>query len=184
VPGGATEALVGVGVTSPDAARRTLDQQPEALAVLVRDGFAILKVGPGLTFALREALYALAAVEAELVDADEQSRLPEVVERVMLERPGNWERYYHGNARQQRLLRVYSYSDRMRYYWNDPSIEAATRKLMDNLAAVDIPENVVSQHLPDQYRAVPQGRLPLEPTALVLDRVRDALRPYATACRA
>ena len=34
-------------------------QPPEALAALVRDGFAILKVGPGLTFALREALYGL-----------------------------------------------------------------------------------------------------------------------------
>ncbi|MEN5119146.1 class II D-tagatose-bisphosphate aldolase, non-catalytic subunit, partial [Luteimonas sp. TWI662] len=38
-------------------------QTPEALAALVRDHFAILKVGPGLTFALREALWALDAIE-------------------------------------------------------------------------------------------------------------------------
>ena len=31
-------------------------QQPEAYRNLVRDGFAILKVGPALTFAMREAL--------------------------------------------------------------------------------------------------------------------------------
>jgi len=34
-------------------------QTPQALADLVQDGFGILKVGPGLTFALREALYGL-----------------------------------------------------------------------------------------------------------------------------
>ena len=32
-------------------------QTPERLAALVRDHWAILKVGPGLTFALREALF-------------------------------------------------------------------------------------------------------------------------------
>ena len=41
-------------------------QPPEALAALVRDGFAILKVGPGLTFALREALYGLDHIAADL----------------------------------------------------------------------------------------------------------------------
>ncbi|HKX40694.1 MAG TPA: D-tagatose-bisphosphate aldolase, class II, non-catalytic subunit [Burkholderiaceae bacterium] len=159
-------------------------QRPDSLAALVRDGFAILKVGPGLTFALREALYALAAVEAELVDDDKQSRLREVVERVMLDRPESWERYYHGDLRQQRLLRVFSYSDRIRYYWPDPVIVDAAQKLIENLASVDIPENVLSQYLPQQYLAVREGRLSLEPKALALDRVRDALRPYAAACRA
>ncbi len=158
-------------------------QRPEALAALVRDGFAILKVGPGLTFALREALYALAAVEAELVDAEKQSRLREVVERVMLDRPDSWQQYYHGDHREQRLLRVFSYSDRVRYYWPDPEIESAMRRLIDNLSGIRIPENVLSQYLPQQYLAVREGRLAPEPKALTLDRVRDALRPYAAACR-
>ena len=39
---------------------------PCQLADLVRDGFAILKVGPGLTFALREALYGLDRIAEEL----------------------------------------------------------------------------------------------------------------------
>ena len=46
------------------------DYQPGgSLKALVRDGFAILKVGPGLTFALREALYALEHIAAELCPA-------------------------------------------------------------------------------------------------------------------
>ncbi|MBS0449340.1 MAG: D-tagatose-bisphosphate aldolase, class II, non-catalytic subunit [Proteobacteria bacterium] len=158
-------------------------QRADALADLVRDGFAILKVGPGLTFALREALYALAAIEAQLVDAARQSRLPDVVESVMLERPDAWQRYYHGDPDHQRLLRVYSYSDRVRYYWNDPAIETATQRLIANLRSVEIPENVLSQYLPQQYHAVRAGHLALDPVALALDRARDALRPYAAACR-
>jgi D-tagatose-1,6-bisphosphate aldolase subunit GatZ/KbaZ len=38
-------------------------QTPAALAALVRDHFAILKVGPGVTFALRETFWALADIE-------------------------------------------------------------------------------------------------------------------------
>ena len=40
-----------------------------ALAALVEDGFAILKVGPGLTFALREALYGLDAIAETMFGA-------------------------------------------------------------------------------------------------------------------
>jgi len=40
-------------------------QTPRALREMVRDHFAILKVGPWLTFAFREAVFALAAVEEE-----------------------------------------------------------------------------------------------------------------------
>ena len=43
-------------------------QTPAALAALVRDHFAILKVGPGVTFALREALWALDAIEREWIE--------------------------------------------------------------------------------------------------------------------
>ncbi|STJ52939.1 putative tagatose 6-phosphate kinase [Escherichia coli] len=50
------------------------------------DHFAILKVGPALTFALREALFSLAAIEEELVPAKACSGLRQVLEDVMLDR--------------------------------------------------------------------------------------------------
>ena len=58
-------------------------QTAEGLRALVEDHWAILKVGPGLTFALREALFALAAIEHELV-AGRRSQLREVIESRML----------------------------------------------------------------------------------------------------
>src|ERR1700757_3791178 len=92
-------------------------QTPESLSALVRDGFAILKVGPGLTFAMRQALFSLAAIEDECVEAARRSRLRERVEAIMLAHPDQWRRHYPGTTQEQRRLRIHSYSDRMRYYW-------------------------------------------------------------------
>lgn len=158
-------------------------QTPENLARLVRDHWAVLKVGPGLTFALREGLFALARIEDELVPAGERSRLVEIVDAQMRANPGYWEGYYDGDAHEQRLARQYSYSDRLRYYWPDPVIEAAVQKLFDNLGRTGIPGPLVSQHLPEQYARIRAGELDQNARALAVDKVRDALRPYAAACR-
>ncbi|BBZ30928.1 tagatose-bisphosphate aldolase [Mycolicibacterium madagascariense] len=158
-------------------------QRPERLRELVEDHWAILKVGPGLTFAMREALFALAMIENELVETALRSHLVDVVERRMLAEPGYWEGYYTGDALAQRVARRYSYSDRLRYYWADPEVEAARKTLLDNLDRVGIPLPLISQFLPDQYHRVRAGELTPTPQTLVLDRVRDALRPYAHACR-
>ena len=157
-------------------------QTLERLSALVEDHWAVLKVGPGLTFALREALFALAAIEDELVDVADRSDLVAVVERRMLEEPRWWHGYYEGDGRAQRLARRYSYSDRVRYYWPDPQISAAQSRLLANLGEVEIPLPVLSQYLPHQYDRVRHGELAMDPTALVIDRIRDVLRTYARAC--
>jgi D-tagatose-1,6-bisphosphate aldolase subunit GatZ/KbaZ len=151
------------------------------LTALVEDHWAVLKVGPGLTFAFREALFALAAIEDELVAEPDRSHLAQVVEERMLAEPSQWVNYYTGDAAEQRLARHYSYSDRMRYYWPDRSIRAAERRLLDNLAGRDIPLPLLSQYLPDQYARVRAGTLSADPLELVLDRIRDVLRGYHQA---
>jgi D-tagatose-1,6-bisphosphate aldolase subunit GatZ/KbaZ len=158
-------------------------QRPAQLRELVEDHWAILKVGPALTFALREAMFALAVIESELVAPSAQSHLVEVIERRMLNDPRYWQGYYDGDARTQRLARRYSYSDRLRYYWAEPRIENARKTLIANLTQVAIPPPLISQYLPDQYHRIRDGLLPADPAALVTDRIRDALRPYARACR-
>ncbi|MER5200362.1 D-tagatose-bisphosphate aldolase, class II, non-catalytic subunit [Streptomyces sp. NPDC002755] len=158
-------------------------QTVDGLTALVEDHWAVLKVGPGLTFALREALFALAAVEDELVAPRTRSGITEVVDRRMREEPSRWSGYYEGAAAEQRLARRYSYSDRMRYYWPDPEITAAQDLLFANLSALDIPLPLLSAHLPDQYRRVRSGVLTATPRDLVVDRIRDVLRDYDRACR-
>ena len=90
--------------------------------------------------------------------AGDRSRLPEVVEERMLAQPDQWEGYYTGTAQEQALARRYSYSDRMRYYWPDPEIEAAVATLLENLTNRGIPDPLLSAFLPDQYERVRSGR--------------------------
>jgi D-tagatose-1,6-bisphosphate aldolase subunit GatZ/KbaZ len=167
-------------------------QRPAQLRELVEDHWAILKVGPGLTFAMREALFALAGIESELVARPSRSNLIEVLERRMLANPSHWESYYEDQGERgdggnnsplaQRTARRYSYSDRIRYYWADHEVEAARISLLANLDRTGIPLPLISQFLPYQYDRIRAGHLESDPQALVVDRVRDALRPYAQAC--
>jgi D-tagatose-1,6-bisphosphate aldolase subunit GatZ/KbaZ len=156
-------------------------QRDFAYGALVTDGFAILKVGPGLTFAMREAIFALADIEKEIVAPKDQSRLAETVRAVMMENPVHWRDYYKGPD--QETLLFNSYSDRIRYYWPDPRIETAMAKLIANLSATSLPDILLSRHLPAQYRRVREGELKRDPEALILDKVRDVLRLYSDACR-
>jgi D-tagatose-1,6-bisphosphate aldolase subunit GatZ/KbaZ len=158
-------------------------QRPDAYKALVEDGFAILKVGPGVTFAMREAICALAEIEKLTVAPDAQSRILETAHAVMRDNPGSWRDYYGGSPAEQDVLLFNSYSDRIRYYWPDSRIEAAVAKLVSNLSAAKPPEILLSRYLPSQYRRVRAGQLARDPQALILDKIRDALRPYAAACR-
>ncbi len=155
----------------------------QSLAALVRDHFAILKVGPALTFALREALFALTYIEDALFDdASERSQLRDVIDAAMRERPEYWAPYYRGDALAQRIARQFSYSDRIRYYWLQPAVAAALARLFVNLARRAPPETLVAQWLPDVYAACRRGELAREPLAWVRHRIREVISRYARAC--
>ncbi len=144
-------ALSGLLAEEPDLvfeAHSTDYQTEEALAALVRDGYPILKVGPGLTFAYREALYALDLVASDIVPGYGERPLAGAMEALMLEKPGYWSGYYHGDETELRIQRHFSYSDRIRYYWTQPEAEAAVRRLLGALDGVRIPETVLHQYLP------------------------------------
>jgi len=161
------------------------DYQTEAsLHAMVRDHFAILKVGPAATFALREAWFALAMLERELLPADRQSRLIETLDEAMRQQPRHWLKHYPGEPEAQRLLRAYGLSDRCRYYWGDPAVEAALQRLIAHLDAQPLPLALLSQFLPEQAQAVFEGRLAARAEDLARDKVRQQLARYARACDA
>ncbi|MGL4926569.1 MAG: tagatose-bisphosphate aldolase subunit KbaZ [Plesiomonas shigelloides] len=158
------------------------DYQTElAYKELVQDHFAILKVGPALTFAMREALFNLCAIEEELVVKSQTSNLRERLENCMRENPNHWEKYYHGNRQQQRFSRIYSFSDRIRYYWPDDAVNEAQNKLFDNLSGVDIPLPLLSQYLPEQFKRVREGAITANPQELIIDKIQQVLRSYSQA---
>ena len=160
------------------------DYQPrEKLAALVRDGFAILKVGPALTFALREALYALDRIAAELDPAWQESTLEASMERLMLAEPEHWRGYVDGGATKQRILRHYGFSDRIRYYWPAPEARAAVELLLAQFTQ-PIPLTLMSQFLPRSFAAVRDGRVAPEPGPLVRHHIGQVLDDYAFAASA
>lgn len=151
------------------------------LGALVADGFPILKVGPWLTFALREALYGLDRIAAELGLLEAGQGLQDAMERLMVEQPRYWEDYYHGDAPTRRMLRHYSYSDRIRYYWTRPEAEAAVGRLLAALEGRRLPEVLISQYLGALYRPVVEGRVVPEARALAAASVRAVLDTYGVA---
>ncbi len=160
-------------------------QSSAALKHLVRDHFAILKVGPALTFAYREAVFALARIEQEWLGgrSDIQlSTIPEVLERVMLAEPTSWEGFYRGDLHQVRLSLKFSYSDRCRYYWMHLEVISALERLYQNLSTASIPPTLLSQYLPNQYQQIQDGALSSRLTDLVRSKIAEALQPYLAAC--
>lgn len=246
VPGGATEAIEGLAVTSPEAALATIEahrvafveagladawgrviasvvqpgvefdhhaviayapdkaralsaaiapvpgmvfeahstdyQSRDALAALVRDHFAILKVGPGLTFALREALWALDAIEREWIAPQRRANLREVALARLHAEPAHWRRYYHAEGRQLDFDLQYSLSDRIRYYWPDARIDAARAALFANLRADPPPPALVGQYLPHALAALRAGRIGNDPQALATAHIDAVLDDYRHAC--
>jgi len=160
-------------------------QSAEALRQLVEDHFAILKVGPWLTYAFREAVFALEEIEREVLhgrSGAQPSRLRDVLDEAMTRHPEHWAAYYRGSPEEVRRRRALSYSDRCRYYWPQPEVQEALAGLLRNLSERPIPLPLIGEFLPESSRAVQEGRLAAEPVALVRHHIQRVLDLYAAAC--
>lgn len=159
-------------------------QSESCLKNMVEDHFCILKVGPWLTFAYREALFALEQIEKEILKGQqkEPSDIGEILDSVMKEKPSYWQKYYKGNQVQLAFKRKFSFSDRSRYYWPDMKLSEAVSKLKLNLDNCGIPISILSQYMPNQFDALMEGRISSTADNLIIDRIRDVIRKYSKAC--
>jgi D-tagatose-1,6-bisphosphate aldolase subunit GatZ/KbaZ len=149
-------------------------QHAAAFPRLAALGFAFQKVGPALTFAWREAVYALDTL-SEMAGWGPAILRP-AMERLMLSDRGAWQGHYHGSDLE--LQRHFGLADRIRYYWPRPQAQAALAALRDRLAGRDLPLPLLWQAFPqdvlDRADAIPGDRV----TALCHARVEAALAPY------
>jgi D-tagatose-1,6-bisphosphate aldolase subunit GatZ/KbaZ len=161
-------------------------QTPAALKEMVEDHFAILKVGPWLTYALREAVFALAKMEQEWLgyrkDID-LSGIVKIIDKEMLKNPEYWMKHYHGSNPQLAFARRYSYSDRIRYFWNNKNVYLSLELLIDNLRNNPLPISLISQYLPDQYEAIREGRFSNDPEQLIIHKIMQVLKFYSDAVK-
>ena len=142
-------------------------------APLVRDHHAILKVGPGLTFAFREAVFALAMIENELIAKGERSCILQVLDDVMVKHSEHWKKYYRGDKNEQAFKRKYSLSDRARYYWVHPEVQNAFIHLMKNLGGKKLPYSLLSQFV---------GNVDLSAGQVIDWKIERVLKDYQLAC--
>jgi len=161
------------------------DYQPlNALRDMVKDSFAILKVGPWLTYAFREAVFSLANIERELAlyrKALNPSYLSKIIEEAMINDPKYWIKHYHGSEPQKAYSRKYSYSDRIRYYWPQKSVNMALKKLIGNLTEYEIPNGLLDQYMPAQLNAVKSGKINNDPVEIIHHKINEVLKIYSLA---
>ncbi|MCL1896770.1 MAG: class II D-tagatose-bisphosphate aldolase, non-catalytic subunit [Clostridiales bacterium] len=157
------------------------DYQPKAcLAEMKEDGIAILKVGPALTFALREGLFALEQIERALFHkepAGGYSGFSEALDAAMLENPAYWVSHYRGTEEEIALKRKYSLSDRCRYYLSEARVAEAIRRLQENLSG-GIPLGLLMQYMPRQAEEALSGGLKADAFSLAKAKVREVLDTY------
>jgi D-tagatose-1,6-bisphosphate aldolase subunit GatZ/KbaZ len=159
-------------------------QPPIKLKEMVEDGIAILKVGPALTYALREAIFALSYIEKFLItDEAQQSKFIDILEEVMLENPKDWKKHYHGTENEIKIARKFSFSDRSRYYFSLPRVKQAYKHLFSNLRSVEIPLQLLHQFMPLQYVKVRDGKLSADPRELAKDAVVQLIEDYNYAVK-
>ncbi|WP_062763358.1 class II D-tagatose-bisphosphate aldolase non-catalytic subunit [Falsirhodobacter sp. alg1] len=172
-----SQALQGVDGIAFEA-HSTDYQQPEVFGALALRNFAVLKVGPALTFAVREALYALSHIDGWMTGAP---HLADLMENLMTTAPGYWQGHYHGTPAEQRLLRHFGYADRIRYYWTRPEAKEAVAALCARIDGTLAVETLMAQYI----RPAAQGRvsalmatgLPLS-KAVIAAYIEAALLPY------
>ena len=158
-------------------------QTSENLANLVRDHFCILKVGPGVTFALREALWALDQIEQEWLPEEDASYLKATMTNVMKNNSKYWKPYYTSEGKQLALDCQYSLSDRIRYYWPQEEVVEAYAVMCDNFKKSTVPLTLLSQYLPLQYQAVRAGEIIPTVEKIVIHHINAVLKQYLNACK-
>ncbi|MFN4010159.1 MAG: class II D-tagatose-bisphosphate aldolase non-catalytic subunit [Pannonibacter sp.] len=149
-------------------------QRNDVYPDLARRHFGILKVGPALTFAWREALYGLSHVDSWLHG---KPHISQIMEKLMLANPKPWQGHYPVD----RALRHFGYADRIRYYWNEPDAQSELKDLHERLANAAIPEPLLRAYIPHSVattaenlarRGIPLAR------AILISSVQLALEPY------
>ena len=148
---------------------------------LARRGFAILKVGPALTFAYRQAVYALDHIAQWLKPGTAPDSIVAIMEDLMRDDPRHWKDSYPGSGHALRLQLHFGYADRIRYYWPDPQAARAVSDLIDRLAQATAPEPLIEQYFPPDViarSATLRSDAVSWPKSLVLAQVQSTLLPY------
>ncbi|PSL19766.1 class II D-tagatose-bisphosphate aldolase non-catalytic subunit [Shimia abyssi] len=134
-------------------------------------GFAFQKVGPALTFAYREAMYALDGLRQD------KGALERCMEDIMLRDPKYWQGHYHGAEESLYQQRHFGLADRIRYYWPQDAARAGVQALFDDLPEVISDDALSKAFAPEVLDRAEAGHGPLA-QRLIEAQIQQALNPY------
>jgi D-tagatose-1,6-bisphosphate aldolase subunit GatZ/KbaZ len=156
-------------------------QQPKVFAELAHRHFTVLKVGPALTFAYRQAVYGLDQLATFLFPRSGRPALMSTMDSLMRKNDQHWNYHYRGDSESIHQLLHFSYADRIRYYWGQDQARSAVEQLFACLPARAPMSPVLEQFLPtsalDRMHQLARQGIPWH-RALVLAQVQACLYPY------
>ena len=147
-------------------------QTPDTFKRLATLGFGFQKVGPALTFAYRQALYAL---DQALQIAGRGVGLIDTMEQVMVNEPGYWQGHY---APDNKLARHVGLADRIRYYWPHPTAQQAIAALRQNASETSLPDPLLWQVFAPQVLERAEQLQGTQVQRLIDAQIELALDPY------
>jgi D-tagatose-bisphosphate aldolase class II non-catalytic subunit len=150
-------------------------QTPQALHELVAARFSILKVGPELTAAYRQAVVAMACIE-DWLPIKMKSNILAVIADVMDTNPKYWQGYIADDS-QSSFMKVFGLSDRIRYYWPDTTIQKALKILYANIDAASGEIGLIAQ-----FADLPEQHSLLLSQEIIQTRVAAIVKKYLSAC--
>jgi len=158
-------------------------QFDHVFAQLAQHHFAILKVGPALTFAYRRAIYALDFVLSLCTDRPACQPLPQLMEQLMHDKPDHWRAHYinTGDKYQMKTWMHFSYADRIRYYWNHPQAIQAVQRIEQDFDILNPRDYILSQFFADEVLSRADHLRSLGVTAakaLIWAEIEVVLAPY------
>lgn len=189
----APDHVIRFDLTAPDRLSPVLDGHPglsfeahstdyqhaDVFPELGRRHFAVLKVGPALTFAVRQALYALDTLTSWVLPHTGRDTLPGVMEKLMRADPAPWAKHYDAPPERLGLLLHFGYADRIRYYWTLPEAQQAVAVLIaalpDTRPPLPVLEQVFSPAVIARAESLSESGWA---RALVRAQVQEALAPY------
>ena len=98
----------------------------------------------------------------------------------MLAEPKYWNSHYSGSDDERRLLRHYSLSDRIRYYWHFEEVVQAVDTLSRTITGTSVPAALMKQYLPE---AADFSDQPLDPEDVLIEYINVVIKKYDSACR-
>jgi D-tagatose-1,6-bisphosphate aldolase subunit GatZ/KbaZ len=146
-------------------------QDPAVFPRLADLGFAFQKVGPALTFAYREALYALDQLRSP------KGTLQAIMETVMRRDPSQWHGHYTGHEDALFEQRHFGLADRIRYYWPHPDAQTAVADLKAAFEGMIHDKALVTVFAPavlDRAEELRGGQV----QRLINAQIEIALQPY------